>query len=150
LPKNTEVCQKKFVTKSGEIKLWMIATSATSQCWQQKTHITIIKNKLCHQFQYQLMVLLPCVAYFIPNIITLHKIKWDAIGNSEGTWWEHIGNNKNSKVEQPQLPQKKKNWTSWVSDYWLISFAPKNFYVYLCSLPFRPNLMVGAWIVGHN
>jgi hypothetical protein len=93
----------------------MITTSATSQCWKQKevlvskkTHITIIKNKLCHQ--YQLMVLLlPCVANFIPKIIRLgFRVSEVLLGTQRELVWEHIEDNKNLKIQQPQLPKRKK------------------------------------------
>jgi len=45
-----------------------------------------------------------CRKLYIPKSIWLDKIKWDAIGNSEGTWWEHIEDNKNSKIEQIDAP----------------------------------------------
>jgi hypothetical protein len=57
-----------------------------------------------------------------------------------GTHWEQ----QEFKSRTTPTPPKEKKLDP-LSAYWLTSFAPKNFYVYLflCS-PFKPNLMVGA------
>jgi hypothetical protein len=50
-----------------------------------------------------------------------------------GTYWEHIGNNKNPKNSAIHPPQNEKE-LGLLGACWLTSLAAKNFYGYLGSL----------------
>jgi hypothetical protein len=56
-----------------------------------------------------MVLLLPCVANFIPKIIRLgFRVSEVLLGTQRELVWEHIEDNKNLKIQQPQLPKRKK------------------------------------------
>jgi hypothetical protein len=59
-------------------------------------------------------------------------IHWELDGNTGRTWWEHIGNYKNSI---PQAPQKKKEKLCLLVACYNSSLVDPNFYSQLCSSP---------------
>jgi hypothetical protein len=72
---------------------------------------------------------------------------WEHVVNPLGTWWEHIGNNKNPTLSHT-LPKEgeKKPWVLWVHVASINSLAARIFFVHLCVVCHR--LMAGVWTMG--